>query len=411
MQLLHKFKNIFPYLLPALLLFSRSLADLSVILLSILFLLKCFKEKDFSWLRLSWVKATILFLIYLIFINSLFSLNRLDSLIYSLSFLRWPLFAIALAYWIFLDINSLKKFYISLLLTLTFFLINLWYQFIVDADGFFGFSSNVFEGRLSVPFSNNVIPGRLIALFSFILVILNFFFNTIRKTAILNFSIFIIIFIGFISVFITGERMVFLIYLSSIFILFIIITIDTKNYFLFFSFISFLIILLTFFYYFEPLTFQRTISSTINKIPNLFSTDYGEVFITSYKKWMNNFFIGGGLHQYKYIEPIYGFLIWKNTPIYHAHNLPLNLLVETGLIGLLLYYQIIIKIIVFTFKKIDFKKSLILITLTIILIYINFFPLHTHFKLSHNWINASAWFAVGIILSISKIYEQNNSSK
>jgi O-antigen ligase len=94
--------------------------------------------------------------------------------------------------------------------------------------------------------------------------------------------------------------------------------------------------------------------------------------------------------------------------ILHAHNYPLNLLVETGLIGLSLFYAIIFFIIKEVVSKA--KSNLFLMIFLITIIYVSFFPLHSHFKLSHNLINAIAWFSIGLIFSILNLYEKNNKN-
>ena len=162
MDLYNRIEKYLPFFLPLLLFFSRSIADITVITISILFLSKSFYNKDFEWLSISWVKFFIFFFLYLLIINTPLSSNSMDSLFYSLAFIRWPLFALAICFWIFKEGRSLDHFLMGSLLVGLIFLIDLSYQFYLDAGGVFGASQNMHPERLSVPFSDNVFPGRLV---------------------------------------------------------------------------------------------------------------------------------------------------------------------------------------------------------------------------------------------------------
>jgi len=78
------------------------------------------------------------------------------------------------------------------------------------------------------------------------------------------------------------------------------------------------------------------------------------------------------------------------------------MMVETGLIGLLLFYNTIYYIFKDITNKLK-KENHFLLLLALLLLYICFFPLHTNFSLSHNWINANVWFVVGMILALANL--------
>ena len=113
-------KNYFPYLLPLLLVFSRSLADITIVLISLLFLYHSYKNIGWHWVKEKWFCFALIFTIYCLTINSAMSIEPTETLAYSLFFIRWPIFAMALSYWILNDIKSLKKFLVSM--TLSYFL-------------------------------------------------------------------------------------------------------------------------------------------------------------------------------------------------------------------------------------------------------------------------------------------------
>ena len=129
-------KVFIPYFLPFLLIFSRSIADITIVLISSLFLYKSFKEKNWEWVKNKWFIFVLIFWLYCIIINSYLSIAPLESLAYSIFFIRWPLFAIALAYWIFKDLKDLKRFLFSMTIVLIFIIFDTWWQFFFTRDLF-----------------------------------------------------------------------------------------------------------------------------------------------------------------------------------------------------------------------------------------------------------------------------------
>ena len=197
-------KNYFPYLLPLLLVFSRSLADITIVLISLLFLYYSYKKIGWHWVKEKWFCLALIFTIYCLTINSAMSIEPTDTLAYSLFFIRWPIFALALAYWILNDAKSLKKFFVSMTIVLFFIIFDTWWQFFFEQD-IFGFEK--YSGdRLTGPFKNNPHVGAWIAK----LVLLPPMFLILYKKLKLQhyknhltYIFFIVSFILFLSVFIT----------------------------------------------------------------------------------------------------------------------------------------------------------------------------------------------------------------
>lgn len=407
MSFYNKIENYVPFLLPLLILFSRTTADIIVTSIALLFLIKSVQDNNFNWLSYKWVQVTIIFFLYLIIVNTPLSYNPAESFYYSFGFLRWPIFSLAIAIWIFRTDIAYKKFLLSTLFFGFIFIADIWYQFLINENGIFGLSSNNFAGRLSIPFSNNVFPGRIITYLTFFIIIISFYLNLSSNKKQNPYFIFSILFIGFFSTLITGERMSFLIFLSSILILQIPLIFIHKYKIILFNIILFLLVLLVFFL--APSLAERSFFSVIEKLQNFWESDYGVVFLSSIERWLQNPFFGFGMHQFQLTGDSYRSGIIEITNIRHAHNLPLNLLVETGVVGFFLFYLIIFFIIKELFLKI--KNNLPFLLLLLIFIYLSFFPFHSHFSFSHNWINTFSWLSIGLIFSISNLYEKNNKNK
>ena len=125
---------------------------------------------------------------------------------------------------------------------------------------------------------------------------------------------------------------------------------------------------------FSPDIYNRAINSSLYKLYNFMESDYGMVYRTAIEVWLNNPIVGGGLHQFKNLYPYYNIEIWKNMVITHAHNYPLSLLAETGIIGLTLFYIIIISLFKRVLDSFYIHKNLLKLFITANLLYICFFP-------------------------------------
>ena len=402
MPVLKKFEKYIPYSLPFLLFFFRGLADLTVVVVSIIFLYKSFKESKWIWAKELWFKYSVIFVIYLTTINVYISIDRSDTLFYALTFIRWPIFAAALYFWIFNSKAAIKSFLISLGLLLAFIIIDVWIQYLIGKD-IFGYPS--LELRLTGPLRDNPVIGIFITKFIFILLTSLLVFKQFNQDNHRYIFLFLLMIIGFMSVFITGERMSLLLFFSAIPLVLLGFSKDYMrtliNIALLFTILLFLALLIGEFF---PQTFERAIHSTFYKLSNFKSSDYGLVYQTAYQTWLNNIWLGGGLHQLKDLYSLYQINLWE-VKILHAHNHPLSLLAETGLVGLILYFLIIIQIIRKIFKEIYQQNNWLKFSLLITLIYICFWPFMSHFSFQHNWMNAINWLIVGLVLALSKKME------
>jgi len=408
---MNQIKNYFPYLLPLLLIFSRSLADITIVIVSILFLFYSFKKLGWEWIKQKWFIFALFFSIYCMTINTINSIDPLETLSYSFFFLRWPIFSMALAYWILSDMNSLKKFLIALTITLFFIIFDTWWQFFFDRDifGFEKYSGN----RLTGPFENNPHVGtwlaKLVLLPPLFLILYDRY--KLNNQNYLIYAFFVISTILFLTIFITGERMALLLMLASIFILLIGLTMDrifSISKLSIFFLIS-IITILVFAYSFPEAT-QRAYFSTIDKILNWKSSDYGLVWQSAYDVWMESPLFGVGLHKYR--EACENLGIYGSSYLnaigsgvcFHPHNISLQLLSETGIFGFLIFYLMVFSLTISSIK-IYFKRNLWLSSALIINIILTcFLPIASSTSFFSNKYGAIIWLLIGVMLAVNKIH-------
>jgi len=210
-----KIISFFPFLLPFLVVFSRFTADLTIIVISIFFLIYSVKNYSWEWIKSKWIIFAFLFWIYCLIIVSPLSDYPEKSFLYSLFFIRWPIFAAAIYFWILKDETQRKKFLLSLLVITSFLSFDTWWQYFFRID-IFGFEVNPHNNRLTGPFDRPIVGMWL----SKISLLLPFLYLAYQNKSEKN--LFLFYFIGLlllITIFITGERMALLLILSSLFCL------------------------------------------------------------------------------------------------------------------------------------------------------------------------------------------------
>jgi O-antigen ligase len=407
-------KKYFPYLLPLLLVFSRSLADITIVLISLLFLYYSYKNIGWHWVKDRWFCFALIFTIYCLTINSAISIEPTETLAYSLFFIRWPIFAIALSYWILNDIQSLKKFLVSMTVVLFFIILDTWWQFIFDQD-VFGFEK-LPTNRLTGPFSSPHVGmwlAKLAMLPPLILILYNKY-KLKEQENYLTYSFFLIATLLLLSVFVTGERMSLLLTLASIFIVFMGFVFAKlfsfkKVIFLFLlSCIAILFFALSF-----PETTQRAFFSAIEKILNWKTSDYGLVWQSAYNTWMQSPIFGVGLHKYR--EACENLVIYGSSylnPIgsgvcFHPHNISLQLLSETGIVGFILFYIMICVLTFSSLKTFYIKKLWLSFALVFNIIFTCFLPIASGTSFFANKYGAIIWLLIGVMLATNKLFSKS----
>ena len=147
-------------LLPLFLITGPFLSDLSISLISLLFLIYCFKEKKISYFRNKYFYFFLIFWIYLI-INSLINNFNLDSLKISFFYFRYGVFVIAIISLLKFDEKFLKYFFYCIFLCFTILII----------DGFIQYSTgtnllgwkNMHPTRISSFFGDELILGSYLS--------------------------------------------------------------------------------------------------------------------------------------------------------------------------------------------------------------------------------------------------------
>ena len=342
---------------------SGSLISLSnILLIDISFLILITVNKDYSFLKSKPVKYLFLLYLYLIF-NSLISTDREIGLARNLGFIRMIILFVAFNYF-FNQKLFLKKVLYSWSIILCFILLDVFFESL-NGKNIFGFGGGEYGGRLVSFFKDEPIIGGYIN--SFYLIIIGFLLN---ETNFKNKNVIVFLSVLFlIGIFLTGERS------NTIraFLGLIIFYLAYKEYgikkkIIFFTsiFVFFLLIISNSQYFKSRYVVQIKSHLTKNQI-------YFEIYKSGFEVFKDNKIFGVGNKNYR----IESCNLDKKENYYcttHPHQIYFEMLSEHGILGSILIFVVLYKII---FSKIvnTLRNNNYIMTASFIYLTLIFLPL------------------------------------
>ena len=397
------------FFFPALIVYGPFLPDLIVSIVAIYFLvLLLIRYSDIKYYFHSNFFKLFLAIYSFMIISSLLSVNTLLSLESSLFYVRFPIFALAIWYFINTDENFIKKFSYFFVIIYSFILID---SFITHLTDYGIFRNQRIDDRLSGLFGIELRLGsyltRLFPIFCFCIYRLSDSLIKLRFLSVFIFPLF------FLITLLSGERTAVFFLFSfcslSIFILFF-----NFKYKILLIFSGILFIFIIFVY--EPYLYERIVLKTINQIFNedkifIFSNQHQLHYLSSIKIFFDHPVIGAGPKIFRELcsNPLY--YLGEYTCSTHPHNSYIQVLSELGLIGIIFLcfiffkiYSILIKNLFFLFSRSSqpylFEKTFLLISIAITL-----WPFAPTNNLFNNWINCIYFLPVGFYLYYKKQQE------
>ncbi len=431
--------TIFPFLLIT----GPALPDITAVLLSIYFLLFKIKKNFKQIINSYWIISFIILWLWFLII-SLFAYNQMISFSDAIIFFRFIVFTIAI-YFIFSEISFkfLNILFYIFLFIFSFVTLDTLYQF-YNYDSALGFKGDIFgikpeglDGRLSGPFKD-LIPGAYLARFYFVILLIFFINHSIKKNINNKLILFFVLALSLSTIYFTGERMAISIALFS----FAIVILFIKNKKIYF----FSIILISFGFIFlntilhshynnytiinssakhEGLLIKKAFPCPENKneicykevkrqpkftdvLFNFKDSAYGSIYLTSLKIWADYPITGIGLNNFnlvcktenKYLEYSKDFGCTS-----HPHNLYIQALVETGIIGLLLFINLVCSI----FYKILLIKNYNIKIFGFVIILTIFWPIMSTGSLLKNWNMIFISFLIGLTMALCEFTSTKKS--
>jgi len=363
------------YLFPLIMLMSSGYITFYISILTIYSLYVFFYKK---------IKINFILLDYLIFlffiisiIASLINIKVIGNFIFfkSIFDLRFALFFFVIRNLINSRFINIKFFFISSLICSIFLSLNIFSQHII---GFDAFGHEPFDGRYNGLFESEAIAGSYIQKF-FLVSILSILLLKIKKKTKFILTIIATNILG-LGVLLSLDRMPFIIYLFSIIVLIALL----KNFRLKFL-ISLILIIFIFqfsFNNYQPVKNRYMSLSNefqLAKIKNIFSFynkkeelsakinenedynlsgDYLKIYVAAYKVFMENFFIGSGVKSFGFECNKLKENNKKNiTCSTHPHNIYMEILVNQGIIGILIFIIFLFSLIKNNYLEELFSKN------------------------------------------------------
>ena len=410
------------FLLPVAIISGPFLSDLFLIIIDLWFLHKIITDKTIQekYIKNYLFYFFLLFNFYLVLV-SLNSENTLISLKSSFFYFRFYLFAFAI--WFIFDNYKItvKYFYYSICCAIVLIVLSAQYDLIIIKDFFKNINPSQGElYRVSGFFGDELIMGGVLKSFFVIFLVLFSYFNFFQKKIINIISILILLWIVSFTILISGERTSIFTYLC--FCLFAGLILKKKIDLVKIILISSILMILLFLS-FDKLR-ERIIGDTFKQITNneLIEDSYGNKFKlnkdkftylsihhdaharTAIKMFLAKPLIGHGPNNFRNICKEYEYNQFSCTT--HPHNIYLQLLSETGLIGAcFLFFAVMyfILIIIKNFKK-DKNSSLKILLIYLLIYFIPFVPSGNFFN---NAVNINFYLLIGIFLMLMDHSKKN----
>jgi len=376
----------FIYLIPASLIIGAAVSEFFVSFTALLFLIYTIVYKDWSYYKKKIFIFLIIFFIYIVFV-SLISEFPINSLRSSLFYFRFYLMFLAI--WFLLDQNKNfpKYFLLSIILSLA----ACFFYSLADIYNSIRFETKVTDYRISGLFGTELIQGSYFIRFLILFLGVYALVNNNFKNKFIYYSIF---FVSIFIVLVSGERSSIGLLFISLFLYFFFSEIKIIEKVKIFACIIFITVLsLSYLPGLKERIFDntKTLIFESEKI-KVFSRGHQEHYESALKMFKKNMITGVGIRnfrlecrkdEYRYIG--------VNSCTTHPHNTYVQFLAETGIIGFLFIFSLLLyisKFLIFNFLNvIKGKKIANSAVIFSISIFINIFPLVPTGSFFNNWLS------------------------
>ena len=382
--------------LPILFILGSPFINFITILFTIIFLNHCYRVNQWEWLKEKWILIFLIFWIYNV-INSFLSIDVTAALRSSFFYLRFLFFSLCIFYlgFKFLPFKKIIFFWIIIIAFVSF---DIYFQYFIGFD-LFGYKAE-HGPRYSGPFGNELIAGSYLSRFLPLIIPLLIITSKKNKKNSILIPIFLILLIF--SVLLTGERASFL-FLLEFLILYFIFLFRNKISVLLKIFIPTLISLALLI---NLPGIKDRYSDLYNILINFEQSSYGKLYSSGIQVWKLNPINGVGFKNFRVNCDIQVVDLSDNThPLCstHPHNLYLEILSETGIIGFLLFCFFILFLLKKILKQLNFNKNEILKIVPVIILFLLIWPISTAGSFYTSWNGLYFWLYLGLFLILVKI--------
>ncbi|MDA7766396.1 O-antigen ligase family protein [Alphaproteobacteria bacterium] len=379
--------HIFWLLGPFILLIERSPADIWLSFLVIAFVVRSIFKHDGAWLRVFWVRASFLFLAVCMLSSAM---SAIPSYAFSegLAWFRFPLFAMATAFWLGTDKRLLYAMLVSTALGMFLMTGILTAEMIIEGQK---------GGRLSWPYDDLVSGNYLskVGLPAFTIMVALAIGAKPRLASIMGgLSL-----ISIIMSVLTGERINFLIRACGGMLAALVWQPNWRRYFIL---IIVEISAVVAVFVAMPNVQDRFTNEIVNSLPTGSHSDYYRVMGAGLMVFETAPFLGVGPATHRELCPS---IVGKTPGLRcdnHPHNYYIQLLTETGVIGLITGSVMIISIIWAAFAGWRQNRANVVAATAFVIPFGLFFPIQSTGDFFGQWNNIFMWSAIALALAAAR---------
>jgi O-antigen ligase len=390
------------WLIPLACAVSRFAADMLLCIAAVTFLIHAVMVCRTDWLRVRWVQVALLLWVY-VMVLGLFAPNMETALGRAAAWVRFPIFAMALVFWVLEAAKARERLMLSLSIAVGFMLVDTAIQYFVGYD-VLGYQPIPSEGapRLTGPFSA---PRVGIMLVWMAIPVIAYWLMAPGGATRQGKKLWLgaAYAVGILTViFMSGERMALLLTGLGFVLAFFMLPIS-KRLMLGIAVVGML--LMGALAYTNPGLVVRQFGSTTEVVDDVSGSVYGMIWDSALNVWEDNPVFGVGLRQFREVCPDakYGTTDPKIVALrcnLHPHNMYLEWLVESGVVGFglfLLLLALIVREIVHSYPALRTDPAFLGLIITLV---IRLWPLASTTGFFTAWSAVPYWLVVGWLLAL-----------
>ena len=397
-------------LTPLLLLTGKAPGDIAISLIACCFVAHSIHTRNAQWLQHTWVRVLIMLWVYMC-INSLFAENIATALGRSAAWLRYPVGAVALAYWLLPHAILRKTLVGSLSIALAFLLFDGFFQYVAHVDlvgrAMLDYGQHF---RLTGPFSA---PRIGITMVWLILPAASVWLHTAHTNRWRRMAGIALMALTMLLIYISGERMAFIFMLFAAGLWCIFCPALRVRMLQAVALAGCLIVALT---SIDSRLSHRQVDATGDEIAGFGASPYGKAWKSATAVIAEHPLFGVGAKQFQ--SACYAqHHITEATPLtditcpMHAHNFYLEWLVEYGVVGLSLFLVCCWQWVRLAWKHRHIIRISPLLSALLITLIIRFWPLASTASQFVAWSAVPLWLMVGWLIAELRAREESDADR
>jgi O-antigen ligase len=386
--------------LPVTVVFGPALIDIVCSLLAVVFLVHAVRDGEMDWLREPWVRAITALWAFTVVRAALAGAPWVNVGL-ALSWVRYPLLAVALSTWVLQDETWRDRLLLSTAAVCGFLALDGLFQ---AAVGFDIIGRPIYQERLTATMSRPRLGITLAWLFlpAAFGLLQREWTKTALGLALLCLTVILL----------SGDRLAFLFAIMGLVLVAACLPALRRRAWLF-TLVA--VALVGGVLFVKPNVYSRQISSTVEAVRNVGTTHYGVIWQRALTIAGIHPFFGVGMNRYRDVceDAAYGPVLQSSTNLsacaVHPHNLYLEWLVEAGLVGCVAFGAAMLLLLQRLWRALPLLRLDYLFVALVVTVVLRLFPASTATSLTRSWFSMPLWLVIGWALALAMAASTNRA--